>query len=128
MIYTKILPIALAIGMTKQEFMKSKPWELKSYGIAYKYKQKQKDSENWMLGIYFKNALEVVVSQALSSFSQKKSNIQYPEKPFLDMEEKEERPLTEVEIEKQREAFVASLMVRKHNFDRTKQDKDSSVS
>jgi hypothetical protein len=80
------------------------------------------------LGIYFKNALEVVVSQALSSFSQKKSNIQYPEKPFLDMEEEKERPLTEVEIEKQREAFVASLMVRKHNFDRTKQDKDSSVS
>jgi hypothetical protein len=66
--------------------------------------------------------------QALSSFSQKKSTIQYPDKSFLNMEEKEERPLTEVEIEKQREAFVASLMVRKHNFDRTKQDKDSSGS
>lgn len=123
-----MLPIALAVGMTKQEFMKSKPCELKSYGIAYKIKRKQKDYEDWMLGIYFKKAIEVVVSQALSSFSKTKVDVSYPEKPFLDMEEEKERPLTEVEIEQQREAFVASLMVRKHNFDRTKQDKDSSVS
>ena len=119
MIYNSTLPYALAIGMTKQEFMKSKPFELKSYAIAHKIKRKQKDYEDWMLGAYFKSALEVVFSQALSSFSKTKSKVGYVDKPFLEMAEEVDKPLSEDEIVAQREAFVAKLMAMKYNFDNT---------
>lgn len=114
--------------MTKQEFMKSKPFELKSYAIAHKIKRKQKDYEDWMLGAYVMSAFEVVVANALSSFSKNKSKAKYIEKPFLEQAEEKEYVLTEEELQMQREAFVASLIVRKHNFDYANKDKDSSGS
>lgn len=98
MIYNSTLPHALAIGMTKKEFMKSKPFELKSHQIAYELKEKKKDEENWLLGLYVKSAFETVISHAINGFSKKKSDAKYIEMPFLFMEDKNKQ-LTQEEID-----------------------------
>lgn len=93
MILYHLLPFALSIGMTKKEFMKSKPIELKAYYKAYQLKKKMKDEEMWIQGAYFCNALEMVLSHLLS----KKSEAKYIDKPFS-FEKKERKGMEEVAV------------------------------
>lgn len=75
------MPHALVLGMTKQEFMKSKPCELVAYTIADKIKQKRRDEELWRMGIYVKNALDCTVCNLFRSKNSKPH--QYPKEPML---------------------------------------------
>lgn len=75
------MPHALVLGMTKQEFMKSKPCELVAYTIADKIKQKRRDEELWRMGIYVKNALDCTVCNLFRGKNSKPH--QYPKEPML---------------------------------------------
>lgn len=68
--------------MTKDEFMKSKPCELKSYYLAFKLKKKMKDEEMHRQGFYNYIAFTVVMSHFGAGMSGKKSTVEYPQKPF----------------------------------------------
>ena len=68
----------MAIGVEYDFVFNHSPKELKPFIRAYKEKKKMQDEQSWALGLYFKQALAVVVSGALS----KNSHIEYPKQPF----------------------------------------------
>ena len=88
------MPYALSIGMTKREFMKSKPIELVSYGKADRLKQKRKDEELWLQGLYNYKALCVFGDNMLN----KNSTAKYPDKPITQHKDAYEG-LTQEEID-----------------------------
>lgn len=95
--------------------MKSKPIELKAYGKAFQMKLKAKDEELWLQGRYNLEALQVVFSHFGAGLAGEKSDAQYPNEPISFMREKNE--LSEEELKKEREMFVAMLRTKKANFD-----------
>lgn len=99
--------------MTKDEFMDSKPIELMSYGIAYKLNQKRRDEELWLQGLYNMHGFSVV----LSNMFNKNSKAKYFEQPLSFDKHTKEKELTEEELQKQRELFVAKLMAMQKNFE-----------
>lgn len=81
----------MSIGMTYKEFYEQDVCLTKYYREAYEFKQKQKDYELWLQGVYIYNALQSVMQQALGS---KNSNrVKYPPKP-LSQREEENSPKT----------------------------------
>ena len=106
MILYHLLPFALSIGMTKKEFMKSKPIELKSYYKAYQLKKKMKDEEMWMQGAYFYNALETALSHLFS----KNSKAEYVKKPFSFEEMEERKGMEEVAVFEMKQRVKALKM------------------
>lgn len=96
--------------------MDSCPVELKAYEKAYVIQQNNNDIENWQLGQY-------ILASIGSAFSKK---AKYPQKPMFQKEERQNKPLSEKELQRQRELFVAKLEVMKTNFELN--HKDSTVS
>ena len=76
------MPYAFSIGMTKREFMKSKPIELVAYGKADRLRQKRKDEELWLQGFYNYQALQVAFAHFGAGLSGKKSDAKYMDKPL----------------------------------------------
>lgn len=66
----------------------------------------------YLQGQYFMEAIEATVCNTLTPKSAKKHH--YPKKPY---ELSKDTELTEKEIQKQREKFVAGLIAMKTNFD-----------
>ena len=99
--------------MTKDEFMDSRPVELVSYGIAYKLKRKIRDEDLWLQGLYNMKAFGVVLSNMFC----KNSKAKYFETPISHDKIVQETELTEEELQKQRELFVAKLMAMQKNFE-----------
>ena len=98
MIYEYTLPYALSIGMTKREFMKSKPKELVSYAIAHKLKNEMRDRELWLQGLYNKCAFEVVLAHFSAGLAGKKSKAEYLKEP-LSLRKDPYEGLTQEEID-----------------------------
>ena len=118
-IYEHTLPYALSIGMTRREFMKSKPIELVSYGLAYKMQKKKKDEEMWLQGFYVYKAFETVMAHFSAGLSGKKCKAEYPQEPFSFAKQSNDK-----DIQKQRELFVAGLMAMQSNFELEKKSKE----
>lgn len=74
--------------MTKNEFMKSKPFELKSYFKAHELRQKMRDEEMHRQGLYNLKAFQVVISHFGAGLSGKHSKEEYCKLPFLFEESK----------------------------------------
>lgn len=103
------------MGMTKNEFMHSTPKVLKAYTEAYKIKLKTLDRLAWQFcGSYVLSAVSVAVEHCLGG---KKAKSEYVKTPMMEKIEAENRPLSEEELQKQRELFVARLEAMKANFD-----------
>ena len=98
MIYEHTLPYALAIGMTRREFMKSKPIQLVSYGLAHKLKKKMRDEELWLQGFYNKCAFETVIAHFSAGLAGKKSKAEYLKEP-LSLRKDPYEGLTQEEID-----------------------------
>ncbi len=109
--------------MTKAEFMKSKPYELVSYTIADRIKQKRKDEELWLQGFYNLNAFSTV----LANMFNKHSKAKYLDCPIShEKGEKGEKQMSEEELQKQRELFVAKLIAMQKNFELNHKDSKTS--
>lgn len=85
-----------------------------------------RDYENWLMGQYNMKAFSVVLDQVLCGMNRRKSNAKYFKEPILKMAERKSEPLSEKEIQLQRELFVAKLESMKTNFEIN--HKDNSVS
>lgn len=95
--------------------MDSCPKELEPYEIAHKKKLFEQDCMNYLWWReYGISALMVAIEPFLSS---KKPKQKYADKPILKKIEEENKPLSEEELQRQRELFVAKLEVMKANFD-----------
>lgn len=100
----------MAMGMTPDEYWHGDPYLCQQYRLAFSLKQKQKDHDLWLAGLYNYIAL----TTALHNFmcSDKSKRLDYPDKPMsFDMEEKQE--LTE---EQQRQLDEATEMIKAINF------------
>lgn len=118
-------PSAYAMGVTWEQFWTLNPHILKILIKADSERQKSEirkaNSIAHLQGQYFMEGLLATVGNMLSGKSAKKHK--YPEKPYELYKNKE---LTEEDLQKQRELFVARLMAMQTNFELN--HKDGSVS
>ena len=75
---------------------------------------KEKDYLSWLQGQYTLSAVSVAVEHCLAG---RKAKSNYIKKPLLQELEEQNKPLTEEEIKRQRELFVAKLQAMKTNFE-----------
>lgn len=117
--------------MTKQEFMKSLPIELRAYYKAYKQRQKIKDEEMWMMGQYVMSAVSVSVEHCLAG---KKAHSKYIEKPILSndsiLASKDENNMSQEEKNRQIEQLFLKLeiMGKNHKLTKEKEEKEKGGS
>lgn len=94
---------------------------------AYKLKQKIRDEEMWIHNRYTLNALMVALAHFGAGLSGKKSQAEYPDKPFMYDVAEEKTELSEEEKQKEVDLFFAREEARRVNWNR-KHIKNSSVS
>ena len=110
------MPHYLALGATRKEILHSTPYALSSYDKAHKLKKEMRDEEMWMQGRYNYAALMVALSHFGAGLSKKQSRAKYPEKPFLQEAKEASGALSEAELQRQREMFVAQFEAMGANF------------
>ena len=102
--------------MTYERFMESCPKELEPYNKAHKMNILEQDNlQHMWWGNYGISALIVAIDKCFS----KKPKAEYIKEPILS-KTFENDGLTEEEIQKQRELFVAKLQVMQTNFELSK--------
>lgn len=102
--------------MTYERFMESCPKELEPYNKAHKMNIVEQDNlQHMWWGNYGISALIVAIDKCFS----KKPKAEYIKEPILS-KTFENDGLTEEEIQKQRELFVAKLQVMQTNFELSK--------
>lgn len=94
--------------------MDSCPKELEPFLKAHKIKIKMRDEEMWRMGIYVQYSVSVAVEHNLAG---RKAKSKYIEKPLLQEIEKKNTPMTEDEIQKHRELFIAKMKIMQANFE-----------
>lgn len=92
--------------------------DLRYYDEAYKIKRKMADELSYFSGLYTYEAVAIAVGNAFRGKGQKA--VEYRKKPILEEIEEANRPLSEEELKRQRELFVAQLNVMKSNFEMEK--------
>ena len=117
-------PHVYALGYSYEEFGRMNPYIIRLIVKGEKEKQKHNvELQNALFhlqGQYFAEALLSTVGNMFSGKHSKKHK--YPEKPF-ELNNSDNKELTEEEIQKQRELFVAKLQTMKTNFELEKGDK-----
>lgn len=86
----------MSMGMSYDEFYRQDVCLTKYYLEAYKLKQKQKDYELWLQGVYIYNALQSVMQQVFGTKGS--THIKYPSKPLSSKEEEKEAEISQGEI------------------------------
>lgn len=103
------------MGIPFETFWHLNPKKMKPIYEAEKIKAQQRDEEIWhACGNYLVSAVMTAVDKCLNG---RKSSVKYIEQPLLRNRAEKEDDLSEEEIKKQRELFVAKLMVMKTNFE-----------
>lgn len=109
-------PLANSIGISWSDFWNMNPRIIKLMIKGNREREKRdleiKNALAHLQGQYFVEAIMATVCNQLSGKTGKKH--EYPKKPY---EINKNQELTEDELQKQREAFVAGLMVMKSNFE-----------
>lgn len=91
---------------------------LRFYDDAYKIKRRMADELSYFSGIYTYEAVAIAVGNAFRGKGSKA--IDYRKKPILEEIEEQNNPLSEAELKRQRELFMAQLNVMKSNFEMEK--------
>lgn len=107
-----MLPYYISIGVSKSEVLDNCPKELWPYEKAHIRRIEEANGLMHIQGQYFAEAIMATICNQLGGKTGKKH--EYPKKPY-EINKKQE--LSEDELQKQREAFVAGLMVMKSNFE-----------
>ena len=94
-------------GMTYEQYWYGDPWAMKAYRQAYDLRNRRENEMMWINGMYFANALSIVLHNAFSKKGTPPKK--YMEKP-LDV-----FPKTEAEIKAERERAQREL-IRKLNL------------
>lgn len=88
------------------------PADLEPYAKAYRMQLQQQDSQLHIMGMYVLSAVSVAIERNFS----KRAKGKYIEKPLLHEIDHKNGTMTENEIQKQRELFVARLEAKGANF------------
>lgn len=88
------------------------PADLEPYAKAYRMQLEQQDSQLHIMGIYVLSAVSVAIERNFS----KRAKGKYIEKPLLYEMDHKNGTMTENEMQKQRELFVARLEAMGANF------------
>lgn len=95
---------AISIGMSAEEYWKGEPYYINTYINAEKIKQRKKNSELWLQGLYIYHAVGCL-APVFNPFSKEHKARPYMESPVaLDEEEKQ------AQLEKKVEKFLDSLV------------------
>lgn len=106
------------MGVAYEQFMDSCPKELEPYVKAHNNKIMEEDYlQHLWWGNYGISALIVAIDRCIHG---KKAKAKYIDKPILQEIEKMNQQLSEDELKKQRELFVAKLEIMKTNFELSK--------
>lgn len=81
---------------------------------GHREKIKEQDYLAWLFNQYTLSAVSVAVEHNLAG---RKARSKYIENPFLQEIEKKNTPMTEDEIQKQRELFIAKMKTMQANFE-----------
>lgn len=101
-------------GLSVDDIDWSSPADMKPYLKMHKEELKEKDYLAWLSNQYTLSAVLVVIEHC---FVGRKAKSNYIKKPILQELEEQNKPLTEEEIQRQRELFVAKLQAMKTNFE-----------
>lgn len=101
-------------GFTLEMIDWSSPADMKPYLKSHNEELKEKDYLAWLQGQYTLSAVSVAVEHCLAG---RKAKSNYIKKPLLQELEEQNKPMTEEEIQRQRELFVAKLQAMKTNFE-----------
>lgn len=101
-------------GLSVDDIDWSSPADMEPYLKMHKEELKEKDYLAWLQGQYTLSAVSVAVEHCLAG---RKAKSKYIRKPLLQELEEQNKPLTEEEIQRQRELFVAKLQAMKTNFE-----------
>jgi hypothetical protein len=114
--------VAFSIGISLEEFKHLNPQKLAYCLEGYRIKRKQRDEEMWLWwGNYGLSAVVFAVEHCLAG---KKARTKYIDKPIFQAMEEESKPVTEEELQKQREMFVAKLQIMQTNFEMSHKNKN----
>lgn len=105
---------AKGYGLSVDDIDWSSPADMEPYLKAHKEELKEKDYLAWLQGQYTLSAVSVAVEHCLAG---RKAKSKYIKKPLLQELEEQNKPMTEEEIQRQRELFVAKLQAMKTNFE-----------
>lgn len=95
--------------------MESCPKELEPYNLAHRKKIEEQDIlQHMWWGNYGISAFIVAIDSCMNGT---KAKSEYIKKPIFEDIEERNKPLTEEELQRQRELFVAKLEVMKTNFE-----------
>ena len=104
-LFEKMCPIYMSYGMSYDEYWYESPYRVKFYREAYELKQKQKDEQMWVQGMYIYEAL-CEVSPVLHAFSKSGTKpLPYARKPYLSdmtIDEEDEKRKKQQQIENER--------------------------
>lgn len=101
-------------GLSVDDIDWSSPADMEPYLKAHKEELKEKDYLAWLSNQYTLSAVLVAVEHCLVG---RKAKSKYIKKPLLKELEEQNEPMTEEEIQRQRELFVAKLQAMKTNFE-----------
>jgi hypothetical protein len=107
-------PQAYAIGVSWDEFWRMNPRILSAIAEGYNQRVRNADYLNWINGQYTLAAVTVGVERNLAG---RKAKSEYPKNPFFEEIEKQNKPLFDDELQKQRELFVERLKTMQSNFE-----------
>lgn len=114
MLIAEWFPQAYAIGVSWDEFWRMNPRILSAIAEGYNQRFRNADCMNWINGQYTLAAVTVGVERNLAG---RKSKSEYPKNPFFEEIEKQNKPLSDDELQKQRELFVERLKTMQSNFE-----------
>lgn len=105
---------ASSLGIGFSDFKHMTPKKLFRCVEGYKIRKEQRDNEMWLwFGSYGISAFTVAIDRCFS----KHPRVKYVENPILSTAEEVNKPMSEEELQRQRELFVAKLEVMKTNFE-----------
>ena len=110
----------MSLGSSKTEVMDSCPKELEYWIKAYEMQRRRQDEADWILGMYVQSAVSVAIEH---NFAGRKATSKYVEKPLM-RDANVEAKLSDEELTKQRELFMAKLNLMKSNFEIEKKRKE----
>jgi hypothetical protein len=107
-----ILPHYLAIGVSKTEFMKSCPVELKPYDIAHQKQTEEQSFLLWQNGIYVRAAIMSSIGNSPWFKGRGTRAFEYPREPYSF----HGAVLTEEEKKREVDKFFAKESARRANW------------
>lgn len=107
-------PKANAMGVSWSDFWSMNPHIIKLLIKGHEEKIKEQDYLAWIFNQYTLSAVSVAVEHCLAG---RKAKSKYIDKPIMQQIEEKNKPLSEDELQRQRELFVAKLEVMKTNFE-----------